>query len=64
MQGYCSNSPTYGPCFLKKVEAGPIGVSQNFLLFFTTEPGDSHIIQATVWKLILDLIWKSTGQTH
>ena len=34
------------------------------LLFLTTESGHSQTIQVTVWKLIQDLIWKSTRQTH
>ena len=34
------------------------------LLFLMTEPGHSQKIQATVWKLTQDLIWKSTRQFH
>ena len=36
----------------------------NLLLFLVTETGHSQTIQATVSKLIQDLIWKSTRQTH
>jgi hypothetical protein len=34
------------------------------LLFLMTEPGHSQQIQATVWKLTNDLIWKLTRQIH
>ena len=34
------------------------------LLFLIKEPGHSQKIQATVWKLTQDLIWKSTRQFH
>ena len=34
------------------------------VLFFTTEPDHSQTIQATVWKLIQDLIWKMKTQNH
>ena len=36
----------------------------NPLLFLTTEIGHSQKIQATVWKLKQDLIWKMKRQTH